>query len=194
MTFLVEIDNYINELILNSGYLAPFIASLLILMEPFFPILPFVVFLTINILFFGYVWGFTISYILTCLASYLFFRLFRYRFKKTFDKKFMKKHHARIKKGMNVVSDIKLEGLVILIAIPFTPTFFVNIIAGLSSISEKRYIMGLLLGKIFSVYFWAFVGKSVLESLTNPYNLLVLGAMVMLAFIISKLIGKTYRI
>ena len=82
---------------------------------------------------------------------------------------------------------MKFEELTVIIAIPFTPAFLVNIAAGLSNMSYKKFIGSLLIGKVFLVYFWGFVGVSLIESIKNPIYLVRVGILVLVAYIISKL-------
>ena len=50
---------------------------------------------------------------------------------------------------MKVVNRLKLEQLVLLMAIPFTPAFLVNIVAGLSSINKSKFLTAVFISKIF---------------------------------------------
>ena len=57
------------------------------------------------------------------------------------------------------MTNIDFNTLVVIIAIPFTPAFLVNIAAGLSNIPIKKYIFALLIGKPFMIYRSKFVRK-----------------------------------
>ena len=89
---------------------------------------------------------------------------------------------------------MKFEELTVIIAIPFTPAFLVNIAAGLSNMSYKKFIGSLLIGKVFLVYFWGFVGVSLIESIKNPIYLVRVGILVLVAYIISKIVSRKLRI
>lgn len=80
--------------------------------------------------------------------------------------------------------------MVILFAVPFTPAFAVNIGAGLSDISPKRYFIALLIGKIPMIYFWGFIGKSLLESISDPFTIAQITAMLVLAYFASKVVNN----
>ena len=92
------------------------------------------------------------------------------------------------------IDKLSLEQLTILIAIPFTPAFMVNIAAGLSNMNTKKYLISIIIGKIFLVYFWGFIGTSLIESISNPKVLIEIGIMMLVAFILSKIVNKKYRI
>ena len=77
-----------------------------------------------------------------------------------------------------------------ILAVPFTPAFAVNIGAGLSNIKPRKYLLALIIGKIPIVYFWGFIGKSLLESITDPYTIAQILGMLIIAYLVSKLVNK----
>lgn len=56
--------------------------------------------------------------------------------------------------------------------------------------SFKKYIGSLMIGKFFLVYFWGFVGVSLVESVKNPIYLVKVGLMLIVAYIVSKVVNK----
>ena len=194
MEILQDIDKIINSVLNSMGALAPVLACLLILIESILPVLPLALFITINFYYLGTIPGFLISWIMTCIGCYISFKLCRTKFKKHFDNMMDKKEHKKIKKMMKVFNDLKLEQLALLIAIPFTPAFMVNIAAGLSNMDKKKYILSIIIGKFFMVYFWGFVGTSLIESLKDPSILIKIGIAMLIAYIISRIVNKRFRL
>ena len=194
MEILQDIDKIINSVLNSMGALAPLLACLLILIESILPVLPLALFITINFYYLGTIPGFLISWIMTCIGCYISFKLCRTKFKKHFDNMMDKKEHKKIKKMMRVFNDLKLEQLALLIAIPFTPAFMVNIAAGLSNMDKKKYILSIIIGKFFMVYFWGFVGTSLIESLKDPSILIKIGIAMLIAYIISRIVNKRFRL
>lgn len=192
MDFITNIDQLINEFLLNIGIYGPILGCFCILIESILPILPLFVFITINFLVFGSIIGFIISWIFTVLGCLMSFFLFRKRIKNWFDKK--TKEHQQLKKIMQVVNKVKLEQLTAIIAVPFTPAFLVNIAAGLSKMTLKKFLIALCIGKIFLVLFWGFVGTSLVQSLTHPVALVKVIVLVLVAFIVSKIINKKFEL
>lgn len=192
MEFVTNLDNLINTFLLNIGIYGPILGCFCILMESIFPILPLFVFITINFLVFGSIVGFIISWIFTVLGCLMSFFLFRKKIKGWFDKK--TKNSKQLKRIMTVVNKVKLEQLTAIIAVPFTPAFMVNIAAGLSKMSFKKFLIALCIGKIFLVLFWGFVGTSLVQSLTHPIALLKVVVLVVIAFIVSKMINKKFAL
>lgn len=189
--FLNEIYNGLIALVNSSTIYGPIFACLLIFLESILPILPLFVFITILFLAYGYFIGFLLSYFLTCLGCVFSFFLFRKCLKKFFDKKIRK--NQKINKLMLIIDKLDFSSLVVLIAIPFTPAFLINITAGLSKMSFKKYLVALLIGKVSLVFFWGFIGTSLIESLKNPKIIIIVIIMLLISFLISKIVTKKLK-
>ena len=188
MNLLNVLSEYIDSFLTNMGLLGPVIGSLLIIVESILPILPLFVFITLNFLKFGPIVGFAISWLCTVLGCYFSFLMFRNGIQTKFEKRLRNKEG--VDKVMKVVDNIKFENLVTLLAIPFTPAFAVNIAAGLSKMDKLKYLNALLVGKIFLVFFWGYVGTSLIESITHPLVLIKIFVIIIIAYIVSKLLAK----
>ena len=192
MEIFSKINDFIDYLIAAIGVWDPFLGCFLIIIESIVPILPLFTFITLNFLVFGKLLGFIISWVCTILGCLMSFFMFKKGFKNIFER------HLRTKKPvdslMKIMDTIKFENLVTLIAIPFTPAFAINIAAGLSNMPFKKYFKALLIGKIFLVYFWGFVGTSLVESLKNPMAFVKVVIITILAYAISKIVSKKLKI
>ncbi len=191
MEFLSNLNDIINDFLLNIGFWGPVLGCILILFESMIPILPLFVFITINFLSFGTLIGFIVSWVFTCVGCIISFVIFRKGIKNWFDKKI--KNNKKLSKIMKIINKISFEQLTILIAIPFTPAFLINIAAGLSKMPLKKYLSSLLIGKIFMVFFWGFIGTSLMQSLTHPIALIKVVILVLLAYIVSKIVSKKFK-
>lgn len=194
MELLKDLDTIITNILNSLGAFAPLFACILILVESMLPVLPLAVFITINFYYIGTIPGFFISWIVTCIGCYLSFKLCRTKLKKHFDRMMDKKEHKKIKKMMKIFDDLKIEQLALVIAIPFTPASLVNIAAGLSNMNKRKFIISLIIGKFFMVYFWGFVGTNLIESLKNPWILIKIFIALLVAYIISKIVNKKFRL
>ena len=76
MDFFNNLYNIIMDVVNNSVFWGPILACLLIFCESLIPALPLFVFITIVFIAYGYVIGFIISYILTCLGCFIYVELF----------------------------------------------------------------------------------------------------------------------
>ena len=182
----------IMNLISSSNTLGPILACLLIFIESIIPILPLFVFITINFIAFGYLLGFIISYILTILGCLFSFYLCRGLLKDYFNGKFRK--NEKLDKLMKKIDKMDFSNLVILMAIPFTPAFLINIATSLSEMKLQKFGIALIIGKLSIVFFWGFIGTSLVESLKNPKILIIILIMLTITYIISKIVMKKLKI
>ena len=187
------IDAFIDTTLQGMGVWGPIVGCFFILIESMVPILPLFVFITLNFLAFGNILGFIISWIFTCIGCFISFLLFRCRVQTWLFKR-IKKKGIISEHTIDVITNLKFEQLTTIIAIPFTPAFLVNIVAGLSKMSYKKFLGALLVGKVFLVYFWGFVGVSLIESIKNPIYLIRVGILLVIAYALSKIINKKFKI
>lgn len=190
MNILNNIDVFIENILNALGIFGPILGCILIIIESILPILPLSVFVTLNFYAFGKILGFIISYCCTILGCMISYVLVRKGFKSKFDNFMDKKDRKKLKKYITSFNKIKLENLCILIAIPFTPAFLVNIAAALSDISKKKFWVSLLIGKLFMVYFWGYVGVTLIDSLKNPIYIIRILILVFIAYIIGKIVNR----
>lgn len=167
---------------------------LLVVLESIIPILPLGVIIGVNVLAYGSLFGFVLSYIATICGCMLSFYLFRKYIKNRFEKLFKNKKKSYVIKLMERVSNIDFNALTIILAMPFTPSFLINIAAGLSSIKVKKYFIALLIGKISIIFFWGYVGTSILESFTDIMVLSKLIIIILIAYIISKIVEVIFKV
>ena len=179
---LNNLDSWIEVFLSNLGICGALISCLLITVESILPVLPLCVFITLVFYAFGSFFGFFISWFFTLFGCFLSFTLIRSKFRNWFVNKFLnKKEKGKLNKFMRYVDKMSVSSLAILVAIPFTPAFAVNIAAGLSNMSRKKYMISMMIGKVFMVYFWGYIGTTLIECLTNPEYLIKIVIMLILA-------------
>ena len=167
---------------------------LIIILESFIPALPLCVFIALNINAFGLIPGTLLSWISTCIGCYLSYLIFYHLSNDFIYKHLGKKTKNKIDKAIVTFRNISLPNLVVIITLPFTPAFLVNILAGLTSMDKKKFIAAILIGKIFMVIFWGYVGKSLIDSMTDIKTIIIILIMVLLAYITSKIVSKKANI
>ena len=191
MEIMNNIDVWLNNFLLNMGVWAPILASILIVVEGVLAFLPLFVFVTVNILVLGSIAGGILSWILTVIGSFLAFTLFRKGLSKWFDKYINK---GKVKKFMKLIDKLKFTQLVLIISIPFAPSFFINMGAGLSKVNAKKYLYSLMIGKVLTVMYCGILGTSLKEALTNPPALIKIIVLVGSAYIFSLIVSRKYDI
>lgn len=185
-----NLNNSLNTFLLNAGVLAPILSSVLIVLEGMFAFLPVFVFITVNLLTMGNILGSIVSYICTIIGNFLTFFLCRIGLNPLFQKYIGNKR--KLKKMMNLINKMSFSKLVLIISIPLTPSFFVNLAAGLSKIPKKKYLYALMLGKICIILFWGVLGTSLIDCLTNPIMFIKVVGMILVCNLIGKVINKKF--
>lgn len=176
----------------NNPIIGLIIGMIVIILESIIPILPLAVFIAVNMLIFGNIVGFIISWVATIIGCILAFTICKKGLSNIFYSKIKK--DGKVKKIMDKISNIKFPNLVIITALPFTPAFAVNIAAGLSNISYRKFIAAILIAKIAVIYFWGFIGTTFIESITNINVLIELVLIILGAYLISRIIMKRFDI
>ena len=186
------IDNFVNNIIYylqDYGILA---GILIIILESIIPALPLGVFIAFNMMAFGNAVGFIISWISTilgCLISYFFFsKILGNRIQKNPER------YKKLSKITKSITKISFSNLVLIVALPFSPAFLINIACGIANINLKKFLASLLIGKISIIYFWGFISKSLLESITDVKTIITIIIMLSVSYYISKLVNKKLNI
>lgn len=187
--FVTHLLNHLNEFIYSHNIiLGLFFGMLVIIIESIIPILPLALFIAFNTVIFGNFIGFIISWVSTIIGCTISFFIFRKGLGDKLYKKIIEKEKG--KKIMKTISNLDFTKLVLILAIPFTPAFSINIAAGLSKMSYKKFLMALIISKLSIIYFWGFIGTTFLESITDIGVLVKLGIILFVAFILSKIVMK----
>lgn len=183
--------NWIMQTIDTLGVYGPILGCLFIVLESMIPPLPLFVFITINFIAFGHIIGFFISWFCTCLGCILSYYLVKKLLRNWIVKKI--KNIVLLNKCMEYFKNLSLTQITVILSIPFTPAFMMNIAAGLVNMDFKKFLTAIIISKIFLVYFWGVVGTGLLESLHNPQSIITVIIMVLLAYIISLIIKKVFK-
>lgn len=191
MTTLTELIETCTKLIQKGGFLMGFF---LILIEAFIPILPLGAFVTLNINAFGTFPGLLISWSASVIGSYIMYLLCYYVSNKIIYKFIKEKTKEKIIEKTTHFQKIKLTSLVLIITLPFTPSCFINLLAGISNVSKEKYLISLIIGKVFNIIFWGYIGMSLIESLTNIKAIIFIIIILLIAYLISKIISKKFKI
>lgn len=192
MKSIVLILEEIVEFIQKSGSLGVFISCGMMMVESILPFLPLGVFITITMLVLGKLWGFIASWFFTIIGCIISFFIFRNGFGKKFDH--LTENKELIKKYKKMFKDISLGKLVLIIAMPFTPAFVVNIASGLCKMDFKKFFIAIVIGKISMVYFWGYIGTSLVDSITNPLVIVKIIISMALCYLIFIIVKKVFKL
>lgn len=184
--------DFIMGLIDSLGVYGPLLGCVFIILESIIPPLPLFVFITINFIAFGNLLGFIISWICTIIGCLLSYFLVKKYLRNWVVKKI--KNVDLLTKSMNYIENLSLTKVTVILAIPFTPAFMMNIAAGLVNMDFKKFFTSIVISKIFLVYFWGVVGTGLVESFKNPQSLITVVVMVVIAYVLSIIVKKVFKI
>lgn len=194
--YMQQIINIVNSFINNAVYYLQsygiLLGFFLVLLESIIPALPLGIFIGFNMMAFGNIVGFIISWVSTCIGCIMSYLLFS----KTLGKKIQKKamRNEKVKKLKTKIKKIELSNLVLVIALPFTPAFLINIVCGLTKMNFKKFITAILIGKLSIIFFWGFLSKSLLKSITDVKTIITVIILLIVCYILSRLINKKLNI
>ena len=191
MNIIIDFLNMVVEFIQNSGTFGVIISVCFIFVESILPVLPLSVFITINFMVLGPLIGFIISWIFTVLGCIMSYTIFRKGLGNKFDN--LTSNKKLLNKYKHLFKNISTAKLLLIIAMPFTPAFVVNIVCGLIKMDFKKYFIALLFGKIAMVYFWGFVGTSLVESINNPIILLKIVLIMSITYLLYVILRKVLK-
>lgn len=185
---VINLVNFIQ----SSGLLGVILSCIILMIESIIPVIPLLVFISVNYIILGPIWGFILSWLFTVIGS-----LFSYWiFKKGFSNKFLEKtkDNELVDKYIKVLRKISTGKMLLIVALPFTPAFAVNIAAGLLKIDFKKYLTAILFGKISLVLYSAYIGTTLVEGISNPIVLVNLAILVTLVYILYRIVKKVFKL
>ena len=153
------------------GDLGPLAPITLAMVESFFPPLPLIAIVALNVAVHGGFLGFVYSWIGVLLGGTLMFLLWRRVVKRFFWK--VASRSEKLEKAQRWVSRLDVASLFMLSVLPFTPSSFMHFAFGISDFDEKRYLITMLLGKGAMVAMMALFGQSLVSALKNPVYLIL---------------------
>ncbi|MBB6454920.1 putative membrane protein YdjX (TVP38/TMEM64 family) [Salirhabdus euzebyi] len=143
-----------------------------------FPIVPFTLFAGVMGVKYGAVLGMAINWFGGVSAAALFFLLARYGFQENFRKKI--EHYKGLEKFTRMIEQNAFVAVLLVRLISLVPPPVVNIYSGLSRMPFKVYILATGIGKIPSMFFYAFSGSQLFESI----GMFIFGLSVYVLFVI----------
>lgn len=180
--------DYVMELLQTYEKLGPLPGILLPFIEAFLPFLPLFVFVMANGAAYGLLKGFIYSWIGSSLGSVAVFLLIR-----SFGHK---KLLVKIKKNKQiafVTTWVERHGfglLFLLLCFPFSPSSVINIVAGLSNVNKKQFMLAVFLGKAVMIFSIAYVGSSIIEFAKNPIRTTIIICCIVLFWFLGKILEK----
>ncbi|MDD3227057.1 MAG: VTT domain-containing protein [Tissierellia bacterium] len=168
----------------------PVAAILLSVVEAFFPILPLVGFVIINVAAFGFFFGYLYSWIGNCLGSFLLFLLLRKVGGKRINEKISKSKFSYI---LEKVKKKHLNVLFLLYCFPFAPSFLLSGTAALTNMRTEMFLAILLPSKFVMLLSLAFIGENVSSFFENPAKSIFFIVFIVLLNLLVKYVFEKYE-
>ena len=187
MDFLNDIDS---EKILKAVEMGgPLIAILLPVIEAFLPILPLVLFVTINVSAFGFFWGYLFSWIGNCLGSFLLFMLIRKIGGKKIEEKISKSKYSV---ALEKIRSKNFSVLFFLYCFPFTPSFLISGASALANMNTKEFLIALIPSKFIMLISLAVIGLNVGSFFKNPLrSVLFVAAIIFVNYVLKYIVENS---
>ncbi len=163
------------------GILAGFF---LIILEAFLPILPLFVIVILNINSYGIVVGFLTSYAASVTGSFLVFLVVRFLFRDTAQRYIHRRE--KLERLLRFVDDRGFTFAFIMLALPFTPTSVVNVIAALSNMRARVYLLILVVAKLIMISSMSLVGYDIIGFFGSPARLVTSIVLLVVLYLFSK--------
>lgn len=168
---------------------ALFISLLISIVVALCGVLPSIFVTGANIIFFGPIWGFTISLLGETIGGWITFKVYRLGLKSVSEK--FKGRYTLID---NLLTSNGLRAGVLIFEgrlIPFIPSGFVTLAASISSVNDKIFILSTLLGKIPSIALETMVSYDLINIQENYLRLGLTILALLLAYGYKKFFYKT---
>ncbi|SIS47610.1 TVP38/TMEM64 family protein [Salimicrobium flavidum] len=166
----------------------PLPGIILPLIEAFLPILPLLVFVVANAVVYGLVEGFLYSWVGATTGAVLVFLLVRRLGRQRFFR-FLRKH-PQVQRVMTWLEEHGFGPLFLLMCFPFSPSAIINVVAGLSGVKTRDFLLAAILGKSVMIFSITFVGDSITSFTSNPVKTIVVFVCISLFWLLGKYLEK----
>ena len=152
---------YWQTLLDRFGDLGPLAPITLAVVESFFPPLPLIAIVALNVGAHGGILGFLYSWMGVAAGGTIMFLLWRRVVKRFFWK--LASRSRKLERAQQWVNHLDTASLFMLALLPFAPTSFMHFAFGMSDMDEGHYLRTVLLGKGAMVGMMAVFGQSLLS-------------------------------
>ena len=160
------------EMLLDSfGDLGPIAPIVLATVESFFPPLPLIAIVALNVAAHGGLLGFLYSWAGVTLGGGIVFLFWRKLVKRHFWK--IASRYPKLEKAQQWVNRFDMSSPFMLALLPFAPSSFLHLAFGVSDFDAKRYLITVSLCKGVMVAMMAIFGQSLVSSMRNPVYLIL---------------------
>lgn len=168
----------------------PLAGIMLPIIEAFFPLLPLVGFVIINVAVFGFFFGYLYSWIGNCIGSFLLFLMIRKIGGRRFEAKIQK---SKYRGTLEKIKKKNVTVLFFLYCFPFTPSFLISGTAALYNMDTQYFLLTMLPSKLVMILSLAFIGENVSSFFVNPLKSVLYISFILLINFASKKLFQKYE-
>ena len=182
------VTNFISSIVDILQKVGPFAGIFIVVLESMIPILPLGVFVSFNFSAYGVFLGFVLSYLATILGCVMAYFLSS----KMLTVYVMNKarEYNKLNKVIMRIRNIKFASFVLIVALPFSPAFLINLSCGIVGMDIKKFLSALFIGKISIIYFWGMVGKSLIDSVADVKTIVIILMSLSVSYLLSKIVAR----
>ncbi|PEY36384.1 hypothetical protein CN354_14930 [Bacillus cereus] len=173
-----------NQLVESYRAFGPLLGIGLPMVEALIPALPLIVFVMANAVAFGLWFGFLYSWFGSVLGALIVFSVIR-RFGRSRFFSFVNKH-PKVRKAMGWIERKGFAPIFILFCFPFTPSALINVVAGLSRISRRQFVLALALGKLVMIFILSYIGSDLTSFIHKPVKTIIVIAVIFILWYVGK--------
>jgi uncharacterized membrane protein YdjX (TVP38/TMEM64 family) len=180
----------IEHILFQYEALGPVPGILATFIESFFPILPLIAIIIANVNAYGIWEGALLSWIGVvggAMCVFLFFRKFGGRFRGYVDRKFPK-----AQKFILWVEQHGFTPVFVLACFPFTPSAFVNIVAGISKLPKKVFLIATMMGKAVMVLLVSIAGHDLGNLFNQPWKMAAIVVLLITVWFMGRKLESRY--
>ena len=173
-----------NQLVESYRAFGPLLGIGLPMVEALIPALPLIVFVMANAVAFGLWFGFLYSWIGSVLGALIVFSVIR-RFGRSRFFSFVNKH-PKVRKAMGWIERKGFAPIFVLFCFPFTPSALINVVAGLSRISRRQFVLALALGKLVMIFILSYIGSDLTSFIHKPVKTIIVMGVIFILWYVGK--------
>jgi len=181
--FILDILERYEQLGPIPGIALPFI-------EAFLPFLPLIAFVIANGAAYGLFNGFLYSWLGSSLGMIVAFITIRtFAHKRVFVKL---RADRRVRRVTSFVERNGFGPLFLLLCFPFSPSSLINVVAALSKVGIKQFILAVLLGKTVMIFSITYIGANMMDFLKHPGKAIVVSGCIILFWLFGTYLERKW--
>lgn len=160
------------------------------MLESFIPILPLLAILIANASAYGLWWGFLLSWIgvnAGCACVFLLSRRFGQPFRGYISRKFPKANRF-----FHYIETRGFTPIFVFSFLPFSPSFMVNMVSGISNVPFHTFMTAVVLGKTIMIFLVSLIGYDVFSLWSEPVRLILAAVLLVGGWLIGKTVESRY--